>query len=194
MSQVARIATPLDAEQVSDALAEVLTGELARSDVLALLLALSDLETATWQRVSNYNLGNIIVPEPYQAEQAWYAGTDSGNTRRFRSYPSLHEGALGLVNQVTRDSRPEWRAGLATGNPEAFVRALSGANGGPAYFEANPGTYLTGFRARWKRYAPADPTGVTPPKQAPARLPGWALAVLWTAPVVIIAVIAAKRR
>ena len=103
----------------------------------------------------NHNFGNIVAV----GDQSFFVADDSGNTRRFRAYASLDDGAAGFVKQLTRDSRAEWRAGLLTGDPVEFVKALSGANGGPVYFEANPQTYLQTFLGRWQRYRlpTADP-------------------------------------
>lgn len=124
----------------------------ARGDVLALLMALSDLETRSWEATRNWNLGNIIVLPEYADQVPWYAGIDNGNDRRFRSYDSLNDGAEALLSQLTRDSRPQWRKGLLTGSPRQFVLALAGKRGGPAYFEADPERYLKGFLARYKKW------------------------------------------
>lgn len=119
-----------------------------------LLLAHSDLETAAWTRCYNYNLGNIIRTPQWQGD--WYEANDSGNQRQFRAYPSLDSGASGLVNQIVSPTRPQWRAGLLSGDPATYVAALAGKHGGPAYFEANPDSYLKGFLARYQKYAGID--------------------------------------
>ena len=152
MGEVARRSTPSDAQTVLNALATAWRdrfGEPLRGDVAALLLALSDLETASFKSLSNHNLGNIIAVSD---SQDFYRGLDSGNARRFRAYASLQEGADQLINQLTRDSRAEWRDGLLSGDPEGFVRALNGQNGGPAYFEASFDRYLRGFLSRYSMY------------------------------------------
>ena len=176
--EVSKVATPQPVEAVAQALSSAWArrfGEPAPATVLALLLGLADLETNTFGTVNgkgfyNYNLGNIVAP--YPDTQVWFAALDSGNPRKFRAWNSLDAGAEGFVKQLTSDTRKEWHAGLLTGDPEKFVRALNGQNGGPHYFEANFDQYLAGYKARWGRYAghgmPA-PEGTTLPKAEPPK-------------------------
>jgi hypothetical protein len=129
--------------------------------VLALLLALWDLETAAGASMFHWNFGNVIATRP--DSQLFYVADDSGNTRKFRAYNDANDGARGLVQQLTSSTRPEWHTGLLTGDPNAFVRALSGADGGPAYFEADPERYRRTFLERWRKYSPK----AEPPNRGP---------------------------
>lgn len=136
-----------------------LLGSALTSDVAALLLALVDLETRTGHAIKNHNLGNQVVPAHLEVEQAWFAGVDSGNLRRFRAYKSLRAGARGFVRQMTGKSRPKWARALRSGNPETFVAALGGKHGGPKYFEATFPMYRKAFLTRWRRYGTATRGG-----------------------------------
>lgn len=160
--QVAAVRTPVTMGAVLQALRlewrALMRGAL-RSDVAALLLALVDLETRTGRSVKNFNLGNMIVTSEQELELPYYEGLDGENVRHFQSFGSLRKGARGFIRQLTRDSRKEWRRGLLTGNPRAFVRALGGRDGGLAYFEANFKRYLDAFLVRWQRYAPKGAGG-----------------------------------
>lgn len=162
MSEVTAVRTPVSMADVHQALLLAWSsarGEQLSPRVAALLLALVDLETAGGQAVKNYNLGNIVSTNE---AQPWFVGLDSGNTRRFRAYGSLADGAGSLVKQLLSDTRKEWRNGLLSGNPHRFVESLGGVYGGPKYFEANLERYRDAFLARWQRYAPNEPITTRP--------------------------------
>lgn len=163
MPEVARLKTPATVQEavqyLTDAFREVL-GAWPGSEVAALLLALSDFETGTWKSMSHWNWGNIVAHAP--TEQDYYTDGDSPGANKKRVYATPQEGARALVVQLTRDSRPQWKEGLLTGDPERFVRALKGEFGGPEYFGASFERYFPGFLQRWNRYAPTDATGLTP--------------------------------
>lgn len=175
--------TALDAATASDILQDTwraLFGAAVRPDVLALLLGLWDLETGTGRSMHNNNWGNIVRTSE---SQDFFVGNDSGNVRKFRHFETPQDGARNFIQQLTRDSRAQWREGLLTGDPAAFVNALAGKNGGPKYFEANPDRYLRTFLGRWQRYSrPSSPgappsSGGTAPG-APGRASGALVAVL----------------
>ena len=163
--------SPAEAESVLRAAwGDVFVGPL-RPDVLRLVLALWDLETGSGGSEFNFNWGNMV-----DAGQTgrFYVADDTGHTRHFAAFASQREGADALLRQLTRDSRSEWRAGLATGDPELFVRHLSGEFGGPAYFEASPARYLATYLERWDKYphlnAPARTPEAPAPKTPPATM------------------------
>lgn len=154
MPEVARTSTSLTPSEAVELIAQSffdLTGAWPGSRVLALLAALSDLETGTWRSMGAWNFGNIIATEPNK--QRWFVANDSGNLRKFRAYDSAADGAQGFVRQLLRDSRKGWREGLLTGNPTEFVDALAGDRDGIRYFEAARDRYLGTFLARHERYA-----------------------------------------
>lgn len=95
--------TKLDFLAVQDALLSAWRSELSQEphrDSLTLLCAHSALETARWERVPNYNLAGIKAVGD-QDFAKW--GTHEGEHNElsivgsFRAYPSLEEGAKGLV-------------------------------------------------------------------------------------------------
>lgn len=147
-----QVSTPIDATTAARELTHAWrTNDLGLigRDVLALLLALWDLETGAGTSQRNNNFGNIIA---VNEELHHYVGTDNGNTRRFRSYPSVSQGALAFVQQLTSNTRLEWRSGLMSGDPLQFVNALGGLNGGSKYFEAPVDRYKQTFLERWQKY------------------------------------------
>lgn len=158
---------PIQAGQAFTAAWRDRFGQEPPRPVLRLLIALSDLETGAWQSMWNFNFGNQIATRD---SQAFYRALDSGNPRRFRAYGSAKEGAASFVRQLTSDTRPEWHAGLLTGDPDAFNRALAGMNGGYAYYEANPETYGRVLRERWEKYPP-PPEPQPPPEPEPRKEP-----------------------
>lgn len=166
MPEVPKVRTQSNASQVAEHFRRAWAsrfGEAVEPRVMALLLALSDLETATWRSMFNWNHGNQVATRP--ESQAFYRALDSGNPRTFRAYPSQDDGALSFVSQVTSDTRPQWHAGLLTGDPTEFARALKGLNGGPAYYEAPLDRYTRTLVERWRRY---DVDGGTlPPDEEP---------------------------
>lgn len=154
MAEVTKQRTIASERQVRDALETAWRAEYREAlsdDIKALLLAISDLETGTWQSMFNHNLGNIIV---VSESTPYYRALDTGNPRKFRAYTSLESGAAGLIRQLRSSTRPQWEAGLLSGDPTFFVESLKGLHGGPAYFEADFNRYLNGFLQRWGKYAP----------------------------------------
>jgi len=154
VSEVPRVRTRVTPDEASAAISRAWQerfGSPIAPDVLALLLGLWDLETATGGSQFNFNFGNIITTTD---SVPWFAMLDSGNPRKFRSFATIDDGAANFVNQLTRDTRPQWRDGLLRGEPVEFVRGLKGLNGGPEYFEAPFDRYLSGYLTRWRRYRP----------------------------------------
>lgn len=183
MAEVPLVITRLEPQEASAILQEAwqrLFSAAVRPDVLALLLGLWDLETGTGASMKNHNWGNIVSTSE---TQEFFRGLDSGNQRKFRSYPTAEAGAENFIRQVTRESRAQWRDGLMTGDPTLFVNALAGKNGGPKYFEANPDRYLRTFLGRWQRYAspsspPAPPSSGGSSPGAPVSGSGGLLALV----------------
>lgn len=176
MPEVSPVRTPYTAAQLQAALSDAWSsrfGETVRADVLALLMALVDLET-NFKSSYHHNLGNIVLPAQYlpTTEQGWFvlsgdegAAAGAGDAEHhYKVYASHAAGALALVTQLTRATRQEWWDGLLSGKPERFVKALNGQFGGPSYFEANFKRYLKAFRGRWRKYG--DLKG---PKASPLR-------------------------
>lgn len=160
MGQITPTQTRCTPLQFAEAAARVWTDGPLTNRVLWLLMAHSDLETAGWSRMWCYNAGNIIRTPQWTGD--WYAANDAGNPRQFRAYPTLDSGVSGLVSLLTGPSRPQWRAGLLSGDPATYVAALAGQHGGPRYFEADPTKYLPAFEGRYQQYAGIDYLGASP--------------------------------
>lgn len=192
MPEVAIRRTPHTASEAAERLASGWAGRFGAAvtpDVLALLLALWDLETAAGAQQFNNNYGNVVATRT--TTQPFYFADDSGNLRKFIAYPTSQEGATDLIATVTRDSRKEWRQGLLSGDPEEFVRALNGQRGGRfKYFEAPFERYLSTFLERWRKYEPPkaeppsrgqtpNPSPTVPRRLSPLLLGGIATFLLW---------------
>lgn len=173
------VVTPLSVQQAVPLLRDawrVRFGDDVDGKILRLLVSLWDLETGAGRSQLNHNWGNQIATRP---EQNFYVADDSGNSRRFRHYDTFEEGALSFVSQLTSTTRPQWKAGLLTGDPVEFVRALKGLNGGPEYFEAPFERYLGTFRGRWERYPELGDGAVPPAEGQGALVLGAIIGGLW---------------
>lgn len=183
--------TPQNIDQVESALRAAWQERFSEAippDVLALLQALTDVEVGDGipgsQVLPNSfhnNLGNVTVARAFidTTPSSWFTlngdegpGTGSDASEHFyKAYPSLADGAEGLITLITRPIRQQWWDGLLTGDPQSFVMALAGRNGGPAYFEADPKSYLRTFLRRWEKYAPPSLPGPPPEPDIPVSEP-----------------------
>lgn len=186
--RVEAVRTPISAQELSPLLQGAWLsrfGVPVEPKVLALLLALADLETGdgvppfgSMPNAFHHNYGNIIIAArnlPTSVSDHFVLRGDEGPgtgsnaaEHHYRVFNSPEDGALGLVTQLTRESRQQWWDGLLTGDPETFVRALNGQFGGPKYFEAAFDRYLDTFLRRWQSYRVNDPT---PPPVLPQPQP-----------------------
>lgn len=132
--------------------------------VLTLLLTLADVETGDGSggmpNCWHYNLGNLVLPDEYlsTSPRNWFVlqgdeDAQAPNEHHYKAFRDLADGAAEFIDQLTRTSRQKWWDGLMTGNPEAFVHALHGDNGGPRYFEASVVRYKALFMRRWRNHS-----------------------------------------
>ncbi len=159
MPEVPRTRTPVTPQQAEVLLRQAWVDELGsepRPTVLRNVLALWDLETAAGKSQYQNNWGNIVA---VSTKQPYYLADDTGNLRRFRTWPTAAAGARGLVHQLTKPNRSHWARGLLTGSPERFAEALAEP---PAYYEANPVTYGRVLRQRYDKYAHLVDNALTP--------------------------------
>lgn len=157
MPQVQRVRTPFSMAVLADVIRQewprTFPGVRLDGRILALVLALVDLEVAGGESSYNWNLGNMVQTKD---DRPWFSASDRGNQRKFVAFGSLAEGARALVKQLMSTTRPQWRDGLLSGDPTTFVHALGGQFGGPRYFEADVGRYLDAFMGRWEKYRPTQ--------------------------------------
>jgi hypothetical protein len=154
--------TPLDASEAGRVLFAayaVLAGKQPTDAVGALLLAQSALETGNWQKIHNYNFGNIRARADYpQIVQFRCSEVLNGIEQffdppdphcNFRAYSNASDGALDYMKVL--HSQPHWWQGLHTGDPSAYVDALATP---PKYFTANPATYKRTLTALFNQFRP----------------------------------------
>jgi len=142
---------------LSDAYRQV-RGEEIPDRILALLLALSDYETATFKKIFHHNLGNIVVTSESQPYFHLNGRDGKPTVHRYRIYDTLEDGAVGYVSQLLSPTRPQWAEGLLSGDPVFFVDSLSGLHGGARYHETDPDQYRRTFLGRYAKYEPAFTT------------------------------------
>jgi hypothetical protein len=138
----AEVLTPMSVAEARQHLNVALQSALGRSPTwneLAMLAAHSDFETAGWQKMHNYNFGNLEVTPGHP----WYRL--SRNPQKFRSYVSPAEGATGMIFLI-KNRYPKAFALLGSNDPTAYARELKAGG----YFTADLGTYAAGLRARYK--------------------------------------------
>ena len=114
MPKVERIVTPASYSEVASALA---SAGAPNENAVKLLAAHSAVETGSWMRMSNYNLGNYTVWN--QALEAWYIA--GSNPRPFKAFQSLKEGADWYVQKI--DSQGLLRYAVS-GDVTGYVNCL----------------------------------------------------------------------
>ena len=147
--------TTLTADEAAKALNagyKKVTGKIPSSDVLALLMGQTALETANWQKMPNYNFGGMKAQSSDAYVQVFKTtevinGITQVLDQKFAAFISAADGAAAYIKVLL--SRQNWANGLHTGTPEGFVAGLASA---PAYFTADPSQYLAGLKSRVTAY------------------------------------------
>lgn len=147
--------TTLSAEEAAKALNagyKKVTGKIPTSDVLALLMGQTALETASWQKMPNYNFGGMkaqasdVYVQVFKTTEV-IGGVTQVLDQKFAAFLNAADGAAAYIKVLL--SRQNWANGLHTGTPEGFVAGLASA---PAYFTADPSQYLAGLKSRVTAY------------------------------------------
>lgn len=158
--------TPLSENQARDALVSAFTaleGHPPTPNVLALLMAQSALETGHWQSMHHYNWGNLKAYSNWPGDTTTFACGEIVKGKRvlypsghgsciFRAYPSAAAGAKNYVGLILR--RPDWRAGLLSGNPVTYNNALKGKT--PHYYTASKTKYGAILTRLYHKYGGVD--------------------------------------
>jgi hypothetical protein len=160
-------ATPLDANTAIWALKEAwvkLFGDHISTEALCVLAAQSALETGRWQKINNYNFGNLKMLDDKsftmfatgeniwnnnlkKTEYKWFEPPHIQTS--FRSYDNPIDGAIDYLSFLSnRQSSEGWRNQaykkafefLRQGKPKEFGYALHEAG----YYTANPDVYTAG--------------------------------------------------
>jgi hypothetical protein len=159
---VANRFTPLDAREAGRALFAAyaaLTGRPPNDRVGALLVAQSALETGNWQKIHNFNFGNIKARADYPTLTQFRCSEVIDGVERFfdppdpqcnfRAYATASEGALDYLKVL--HGQAHWWQGLHSGDPSAFVDALATP---PKYFTADPTKYKRAVTALFEQFLP----------------------------------------
>jgi phage gp37-like protein len=170
--------TVLTWEQASTALRWAMTDTSEPTlDQLALGCAKSALETGRWQKMWNFNWGNLKSGETYvgmytcfrcnevlDGKVRWFdpAGELDGNMHltgktfavppghpqtRFRAFANEWDGAQSYIEVLQQRFPAAWKA-LLTGSPEQYVHALKASR----YFTADEAPYLKGVRSLFNEF------------------------------------------
>src|SRR5450432_3658502 len=171
---VANRLTPLTRQDAAAALAEAyarVTGGPPSARVLALLLAHTAFETGRWQKLHNFNFGNVKAAASFsfitqfrcsEVEQGVEQFFDPPDPHcNFRAYANAADGAVDHVKVL--QSRPHWWNGLQTEDPGAFVDALATA---PKYFTGNPAVYKRAVASLFDELRPLVRAAVRLPRLA----------------------------
>ena len=131
--QVPAVKTTLTRAQARAALEKALQLKLGRwptASELAMLAAQSALETGNWQKMWNYNWGNITT-----TGSPWFTlGAEKlVGAHHYRPFNSVAEGATYYVDFLARRYPAAW-ALLGSGNTQAFSQALKAGG----YYEGDP--------------------------------------------------------
>lgn len=159
---VANRLTPLTRQDVAAALAEAyarVAGGPPSTRVLALLLAHTAFETGRWQKLHNFNFGNVKAASTFSfITQFRCSEVENGVEQffdppdphcNFRAYSNAADGAADYIKVL--QSRPHWWAGLQTEDPTAFVAALATS---PKYFTGDPVAYKRAISSLFDEFRP----------------------------------------
>jgi hypothetical protein len=171
---VANRLTPLTRPDAAAALAEAyarVTGAPPSARVLALLLAHTAFETGRWQKLHNFNFGNVKAAPSFSfITQFRCSEVENGVEQffdppdphcNFRAYSNAADGAVDYIKVL--QSRPHWWAGLQTEDPGAFVDALATP---PKYFTGDPAAYKRAIASLFDEFRPLARAAVRAPRSA----------------------------
>lgn len=144
-----------DAAKALSAAYKTAAGSVPSAKILGLLIGQWATETANGAAIHNYNYGNVkhSSADQYYQEFSGSEVVDGQNVvsvMQFAAYPNAEAGAVAFIKQLQK--RPQWWAGLQTGDPQKYVASLV-AVAGQHYFTADPNTYLKALISRMNTYA-----------------------------------------
>lgn len=154
---IANRLTPMTADEASKALSTAyksVTGSLPNAKVLGLLVGQWATETGNGKYIHNYNFGNVkhTSGDSYYQQFSGSEVIDGQNivsVMDFAAHLTPEDGAVAFIKQLKK--RPQWWAGLQTGDPKKYVDGLV-AVAGQHYFTADVGLYLKALLNRIAAY------------------------------------------
>jgi peptidoglycan hydrolase-like protein with peptidoglycan-binding domain len=139
---------------------ERVTGDPPSVTMLACLLAQSALETGNWQKIWNFNFGNVKAGAGWRGLKTMFRCNEVIKGKvlwfdpphpqtHFRAFANAADGAVDVVRFLAVDSDGDgynryaksWSAAVA-GDPERFAIELGNAG----YYTANQATYVRGVK------------------------------------------------
>jgi hypothetical protein len=164
---IANRLTPMSADEASKNLSAAynyVAGSRPNEKVLGLLVGQWAGETGNGKYIHNYNYGNVKHTSGDSYYQQFSGsevidGQEIVSVMDFAAHLTALDGAIAFVKQLKK--RPQWWAGLQTGNAQKYVDGLT-AIAGQYYFTGNKSAYLkllidrmNTYQAEIKRYASA---------------------------------------
>jgi hypothetical protein len=150
--------TPMSADEAAKALSAAyrqVTGKVPSAKILGLLVGQWAGETGNGKAIHNYNYGNVkhssadVYYQEFEGGENDENGNETRSVMQFAAYLTSQDGAVAYIKQLQR--RPQWWAGLQTGDPQKFVDGLVAIKG-QYYFTANKGQYLKLLVDRMNKY------------------------------------------
>ena len=156
---VDRVATPVTAQQLADALAAAWPSAVGGSpgDAIQMLVAQSAFETGSWAAVWNNNLGNV----KYSGGTDYFTMTASEGSgasttmvpSKWRSYPTLAAGAAAWLTFMANNYSTALTY-ATQGDVGSFVSALKNSG----YFSGDVDVYTAGVQRYYSTYSSLTPS------------------------------------
>lgn len=164
---VPRVKTPVTAQDVANAIAEVWPSVVAGDpgSAIGVLVAQSAFETGNWSSIWNYNVGNVAATSGdfFQMTANPAPGVTSAQApHTWRSYDTLTAAVMDWLT-IFVQGYPQALGNAVAGNIPGFVAGLwQGWGRGAHYFQGDDtafAEYLAGVQARYAVYGGTTPNG-----------------------------------
>jgi hypothetical protein len=180
MGTVARIATPITAQDLANAISDVWESVVGGppGQAIPVFIAQSAFETGDWKWIWNYNVGNIAGTGPTGDSYAATANPQSGVTSAqaphvWRSYDTLAEGVTDWL-KIFAQGYPNSVAAAVKADIPGFIDGLwQGWGSNKHYFQGDTtakAQYQAGVQRFYNQYRNVAPTS-TPPSPPSSATP-----------------------
>jgi hypothetical protein len=174
MTTVDRVATPITAQDLANAISDVWASVVGGDpgQAIPVFIAQSAFETGEWKSIWNYNVGNVAGSGPsgnsYTATANPTAGgvTSAEAPHVWRAYDTLAEGVTDWL-KVFAQGYPQSVAAAVKADIPGFIEGMFHGWGRDAqYFQAkgnDRANYQAGVQRFYNKYQNVAPTDVGPP-------------------------------